>query len=125
RPSRAAGRTGRSLRWPLDRWGQSTLGLVPRRQLSRTQQRGHRARVGPVAVVDPGEQAALRDVVVEHVGDLELAAAGRGEVVDDLEGVRSEEVDADRDKVGLRLLRLLLEAHDPTIAIELRDAEPF
>ena len=47
------------------------------------------------------------------------------EIVDDAEGVRSEEVDADRDQVALRLVRLLLEADDPAVGVELGDAEPL
>ena len=47
------------------------------------------------------------------------------EVVDDIEGVRSEEVDADRDEVALGLVGLLLEADHPAVRIELGDAEPL
>ena len=52
-------------------------GARPHRRRSRSRRRaeaGHGAGVGPVTLVDPGEQVALGDVVVEHVGHLELAA---------------------------------------------------
>ena len=83
-------------------------GMVLGRDLGGAQQGRHGSGVGPVTLVDPAEQGAQRDVVVEHVGDLELAAARRQEAVDDLEGVRPEEVDADRDEVALRMLRASL-----------------
>ena len=100
-------------------------GVVGGGQLGRAQQRGHGPGVGPVALVDRAEEAAVGDVVVEDVGDLELAAARRQQVGDDIEGVRSEEVDADRDQVALGLVGLLLEADDPAVRVELGDAEPF
>ena len=81
--------------------------------------------VHPGAGVDLGEQPAAGDVVVEHVGDLELAAAGGRQALDHVERVRSQEVDADRDQVRLRLRRLLLEPHDLALRVELRDAEPL
>ena len=91
------------------------LGVVRGRQLGRPQQRRHGPGVRPVAVVDLGEQAAARDVVVEDVGDLELAATRRRQSLDDVEHVRPEEVHADRDEVALGLGRLLLEPDDPTV----------
>ena len=63
--------------------------------------------------------------MVEDVGDLELAAPRRREVLDDAEGIGAQEVDADRDEVALRCDGLLLEPDDPSVAIELGDAEPF
>ena len=98
-------------------------GVVLGGQLGRAQERRDRPGVGPVAVVDRAVEAAVGDVVVEHVGDLELAAARREQVVDDRERVRAEEVDADRDQVALRLVGLLLEADDPAVRVELGDAE--
>ena len=74
-----------------------------RGDLGRPEERRDGAGVGPVAVVDAREEPAVRDVVVEHVGDLELAAARRREVLDDVERVGAQEVDADRDQVALRL----------------------
>ena len=63
--------------------------------------------------------------MVEDVGDLELAAARRREVVDDVERVGPQEVHADRDQVALGLVRLLLEADDAAVGVELGDAEPL
>ena len=76
-------------------------------------------------VVDPAEEPAVGDVVVQDVGDLELAAARWREGVDDGEGVRPQEVDPDRDQVALRLGRLLLEADDVARGVELGDPEPL
>ena len=101
------------------------VGGVVGGELGGPQQRRHRPGVGPVALVHPREEAPRRDVVVEDVGDLELAAAGRGEVVDDVERVGAEEVDADRDEVALGVLRLLLEADDVARRVQLGDAEPL
>src|SRR6476659_8853319 len=80
---------------PLDRSRELAGLVVVAGELGGPDQRGHRAGVGPVAVVDPVVQATVGDVVVEDVGDLELAASGRGERVDDRERVGPEEVDAD------------------------------
>ena len=62
--------------------------------------------------------------MVEHVRDLELAAARGREPVDDVERVRPQEVDPDGDEVALGLLGLLLEADHAAVAVELGDAEP-
>src|SRR5258705_4366993 len=109
----------------LDRPGEPSGLVVVPGELGGPKEGGYRPRIGPVAVVDPAEQAPVGDVVVEDVGDLELAAARGGEGVDDRERVGPEEVDPDRDQVALRMGRLLLEPHDATVRVELRDAEPL
>ena len=78
-----------SVRRPLDRRCQPAGGVVVAGQFGCPQERGHRAGVRPVPVVDAAEQPAVGHVVVEDVGDLELAAAGRREVLDDLERIRA------------------------------------
>src|SRR3954447_21501234 len=108
-----------------DGWRQPTGRVVLGSHLGRTKEGRHRARVRPVAVIDRAVEIAVRDVVVEHVGDLELAATGWVEVLDDLEDVRAEEVDADRDQVALWHIRLLLEPDDASLGVELGDAEAF
>ena len=81
--------------------------------------------VRPMPVVDAAEQAAVGHVVVEDVGDLELAAAGGRQVLDDLERIRPQEVDPDRDEVALRDGGLLLEADDAALGVQLGDPEPL
>src|SRR5688500_3490599 len=85
---------------PVGRWrGESTGRVVVPCKLGGAQEAPDGARIGPVPVVDLGEQATARDVVVEHVGDLEFTATGRGESVDDIERVGAQEVHPDRDEV--------------------------
>ena len=60
--------------------------------------------------------------VLDRVGDLELAAAGRLDRARRVEDRRREHVDADEREVGLRLGRLLDQPRDPPVAVELRDA---
>ena len=99
----APGRRAAVTRWAAaGGGGELPLGVRGGGQLGGPQQRGDRARVGPVPLVAGRVEAAVGDVVVEDVGDLELAAAGRRQRVDDVEGVRAEEVDPDRDEVALR-----------------------
>ena len=78
-----------------------------------------------MALVDAREESPVGDVVVQDVGDLELAATGRREVIDDVERVGPQEVHADRDEVALRLFRLLLETDHVAVAVQLGDAEPL
>src|SRR3954454_6999544 len=111
--------------WTLHRRREAARRVVIAGKLGGTQQRRHRPRVGPVALVDPREEPTVRDVVVQDVGDLELAAPRRREPVDDAERVGPEEVHPDRDQVALRLPRLLLEADHPAVGVELRDTEPL
>ena len=59
------------------------------------------------------------------IGDLELATTRRGEMFDHVEGVRAQEVDADRDQVALGDGRLLLEADHLALGIELGHPEPL
>ena len=108
-----------------DRRRQAPRGVVLGGQLGCPEQRGDGPGVGPVALVDRAVETAIGDVVVEHVGDLELATAGRQQVVDDVEGVRAQEVDPDRDQVALRMLGLLLEADDVAVRPELGHPEPL
>jgi hypothetical protein len=61
--------------------------------------------------------------VVEQVGDLELAAARRHQVVHDAERVGPQEVHADRDEVALGPSRLLFETDYVALRVQLRDAE--
>ena len=76
-----------------------------------------------MALVERGVEATVRDVMVEDVGDLELAASGGCEAVDDVERVGAQEVHADRDQVGLRRRRLLLESDHPAVGVQLGDTE--
>src|SRR6185436_7778514 len=99
--------------------------IVVARQLCGAHQRRDRSGVGPLTLVDPGEEPAVRDVVVQHVGDLELAATRWGEPVDDTERIGAEEIHTDRDQVALRLLGLFLEADDAPVRVELCDPEPL
>src|SRR3954452_10419267 len=92
-------------------------GVILGRDLGRAKQGRHGPGVGPVTLVDAAEQGTQRDVVVEHVGDLELAATGRQEAVDDLEGVGPEEAHADGDEVDLWMLRLLFETDDVPVGV--------
>src|SRR6187551_1405006 len=71
---------------------QTAGGVVIAGELGGAHQRRDGPRVGPLALVDPGEEATLRDVVVQDIGDLELAATRRGEPVDDTERIGAEEV---------------------------------
>src|SRR5262245_28611400 len=66
-------------------------------------------------------QGAGADVVVEHLGDLELAARRRLQLVDDREDIWPQEVHADGYQVALGLIRLLLEADDATVTVNLGD----
>ena len=102
---------------------QPASGVVGGGQLGSPQERRDRPGVGPVTLVHGAVEALAGDVVVEDVGDLELAAAGRQEEVDDPEGIRPEEVHADRDEVALGVVRLLLEADHPAVGVELGHAE--
>src|SRR3954470_5217903 len=108
---------------PGDGWRQPTRRVVLGSHLGRTKEGRHGAGVRPVALIDRAVEIAVRDVVVEHVGDLELAATGWVEVLDDLEDVRAQEVDADRDQDALGRIRLLLESDGPPVDVELGDAE--
>ena len=63
------------------------------------------------------------EVVVVHVGDLELAASRRLERRDDLEDVGVVEVDAGHGELARRRVRLLDDALHAAVAVELRHAE--
>ena len=65
----------------------------------------------------------LADVVVVHVGDLELAARGRLERRDDVEDVGIVEVDPGDREFARGGVRLLDDVRDPPSAVEVRDAE--
>src|SRR6185369_2288311 len=78
----------------LDGPGEPSGVVVVAGELGRPEERRDGPGVGPVPVVDLAEQAPVGDVVVQDVGDLELAATRRGKRVDDRERVRTEEVDA-------------------------------
>ncbi len=65
------------------------------------------------------EQVVPREVVVEHVGNLEFATAGWLEMFDHFECIRAQEVDADGDRIALGHFRLLLEAHQLAGGVEL------
>src|SRR3954452_20222109 len=75
---------------PRDGWRQPPGGIVLGGHLGRAQERRDGPGVGPVPTVDGAEQVAGRDVVIEHVGDLELPAAGWQEVVDHSERIWSK-----------------------------------
>ena len=66
---------------------------------------------------------ALPDVVVVHVGDLELAAARRDEIADDVEHARLVAVDAGHAVLRRRPLGLLLNVHHPAVVPEDGHAE--
>src|SRR5688572_7542074 len=108
---------------PAGRRGEATGGVVGGRHLGSAEQRRDGARVGPDALVDAGEETPVRDVVIEDVRDLELAATGWREPFDDVERVGPEEVDPDRDQVALWVLRFLLEPDDPAVRVEFGDTE--
>src|SRR3954451_12512795 len=110
---------------PRGRWAEAPGGVVVAGELGGAEQARNGAGVRPVTVVDPREEPAVGDVVVEDVGDLELASFRRREAADDIERVGPEEVHPDRDEVALGLRGLLLESDDPAVRVELRDAEPF
>ncbi len=78
-----------------------------------------------MAVEDATEEAAVGDVVIEDVGDLELPSTGWRQPIDDIEGIGPEEVDTDRDEVALGDGGLLLETDDVARGIELGDTEPL
>src|SRR6476659_5654856 len=100
-------------------------GVVVAGELGGAHQRWDGTRVGPLALVDPGEETTVRDVVVQDVGDLELATTRWREPVDDTEGVGAKEVHADGDQVALGFAWLLLEADDTALGVELGDTEPL
>ena len=102
--------------WPEARAG-DRLG-----QLGRANERSDGPGVRPKAVETPGEEV-VREVVIEKVGDLELAAEGWDETVHDAERVGPQEVHADRDEVALGLGRLLFEAHHVALGVEFRHPE--
>src|SRR5690242_618551 len=106
-----------------DRWREAAVGVVRRGHLGRAEQRRHGPGVRPVTLVDGAVETSVGDVVVEHVGDLELAATRRQEVVDDRERVAPQEIHADRDQVALGVLGLLLEPDDAARGVELRSEE--
>src|SRR5690606_16607466 len=70
-------------------------------------------------------QAALREIRLVDVGDLELAARGRLEVLRDVDDAVVVDVEAGDRVVRLRGLRLLLDAEDLAVAVKLGDAVPF
>src|SRR4051812_10778661 len=123
RPNALASRTSGDR--PSDGWRQQACGIVLSGHLGRAEERRNRPGVGPMTAVGRAEKVARRYVVVEDVGDLQLATSRWQEVVDDGEGIRSQEIDADRDEVALGPLGLLLEADHPAVRVKLRDAETF
>src|SRR5438067_9536824 len=81
------------------------------------------AGVTPEALDDVVLHPGLADVVVVHVGDLELTPSRRLQGRDDLEDVGRVEVDAG-DAVRARGVRRLLDdLRHPSVAIQLGDAE--
>ena len=83
----------------------------------------HLAGVLPPAAHDVRVDAQPRvDQVLDRVGDLELAAPRRLDRPRGVEDRRREHVDADERQVGLRLLRLLDQAGDAPVAVELGHA---
>src|SRR5262245_38026913 len=76
---------------PGDGSGQPAGGIVGRGHLGRTEKRRHGSGVGPMTVVDRAVETPVGDVVIEDVGDLQLATTRRQQVVDDRERVRSQE----------------------------------
>src|SRR3954452_426269 len=100
-----------------DGWRQPAGRVVLGGHLGRAEEGRHGAGVRPVTLIDRAVEIPVRDVVVEHVGDLELAATGWVEVLDHLEDVRAKEVDADRDQVALWRVRLLLEPDDASLGV--------
>src|SRR5262249_58530546 len=81
------------------------------------------AGVAPEAVDDVVLHLALADVVVVHVGDLELPAARGHERLDDVEDIGVVEIDAGDGELARRRLRLLENALHTPVAGELRNAE--
>ena len=79
--------------------------------------------VAPEAFLDVVGHLALPDVVVVHVGDLELAAARGDEVADDVEHARLVAVDAGHAVLRGRMLGLLLDVRHPAVLPEDGHAE--
>src|SRR5437016_2790152 len=65
------------------------------------------AGVGPVAVEDAVTHAALLEIMIVHIGDLEFAAPAGLERLDEAEYVRRVGVDADDRQIALGLRRFL------------------
>ena len=63
------------------------------------------------------------DQPLDGVGDLQLAATGRLDRLRRLVDARREHVDADEREVGRGLLRLLHQARDAAVGVQLGDAE--
>ena len=61
--------------------------------------------------------------MVEHIGDLELTPSGGREVGDDIERIRSQEIDANRDEITLRHGGLLFKPEDCAVRPEFGDTE--
>ena len=66
---------------------------------------------------------AVVEEPLDRVGDLELVARRRRDRAHRLVDQRREQVDADEREVGRRVGRLLDEAHDVAVHVELGDAE--
>ena len=80
-------------------------------------------RVAPEAFLHVVGHLVLPDEVVVHVGDLQLAAAGRDEIADDVEHARLVAVDAGHAVVRGGMLGLLLYVRHPAVVAEDGHAE--
>ena len=73
------------------------------------------AGVAPVPLEDVELERPRADVMVVHVGDLELAAPGRLELGDDVEHVRLVAVEPGDGEESRRIVRLLDDFRDPSV----------
>ena len=89
----------------------------------RLGERLNRAGVHPVACELVADQLSSFEVVIQQIGNLELAPRRRSQVLQRAEDRWSEEVHPDRDKVALGDSGLLLEVDDAPIPVQLRHAE--
>src|SRR5919197_3388778 len=81
------------------------------------------ARVSPEAIDDVVLHLVSLDVVVVHVRDLELAAAGRAQVGKDVEDASIVEVHAGDREAARWAVRLLDDAADAAAPVQVGDAE--
>src|SRR5688572_30314597 len=102
-------RLGRNLVDPLfgmegHLWGEGS------REAARGQERLDGTGIVPLVLIAVARQRAAPDVLVEHIGNFEFAASRWFQAMQHVEDTGSEEIDADRNQVALRMIWLLLEA---------------
>jgi len=83
------------------------------------------AGVTPPAVnLERRHVGAARQQILEGIGQLQLAAARRTNLVRRVEDLRPQQVEPRQGKVARRVCGLLLNGDQFALAVELRDAEP-